>query len=56
VAHVGPRKYVHVPAPSPLGWIRQVLLRAFGQPPRPDPPPIETLLIRLDEREDERRN
>jgi hypothetical protein len=51
MAHVGPRKYVHVPAPSPLGWIRQILLRAFGRPLPPPEPPIEKLVNVLDERE-----
>ena len=48
MAHVGPRKYVHVPAPTPWGWISQILLKAFGRPPRPEPPPIEELIARLD--------
>ena len=51
MAHVGSRKFVHVPAPTPWSWISQVLLRAFGRPPRPEPPPIQTLVEKLDEDE-----
>jgi hypothetical protein len=50
VAPFGPRKFVNVPAPSRLSWIRQVLLRAFGRPPPPEPP-IESLVTSLDERD-----
>jgi hypothetical protein len=50
MARIGPR-FVHVPPPNPLSWIRQALLRAFGRPHLPDPAPIETLLTRLDEDE-----
>ena len=49
MAHVGPRRFVQVPAPTPWSWISQILLRAFGRPPRPEPPPIERLVKKLDE-------